>query len=157
MRKQLRNAYSTHCAEEYGLENPHPEQQAVQADKESCDINNIMAKYQQTGVIDHVREHGARYADATGVEFNAAMQLIANAQTMFEELPSSARNHFENDPARFLDYVNGLDEIAADPLLIELGLSTRKPREKTTGETPENKGSPTDPGATEESPPIDPT
>ena len=32
------------------------------------------------------------------------MQFVAGAQTLFNEMPSSIRNRFSNDPAHFLDF-----------------------------------------------------
>ncbi len=70
-----------------------------------CDINNILAKYQKTGALTHLQNHGAQYGDATAVSFTEAMQIVTKAQTMFEELPSSLRTRFANDPAQFMDFV----------------------------------------------------
>lgn len=77
-----------------------------QAFKDECDINQIMARYQKTGVIDFVTKHQARYGDVTGMDFQESMQLVAQAQSMFNDLPSGIRNRFENDPAKFMDFVH---------------------------------------------------
>jgi len=45
------------------------------------------------------------YGYATSDDFTASMEIVARGQTMFEELPSSIRTRFENDPAKFLDFV----------------------------------------------------
>lgn len=75
-----------------------------QSFKAEADINNIMARYQKTGVLDFMARHEPQYADCTGLEFEAGMQLIARAKSMFEDLPSSLRARFENSPAKFLDF-----------------------------------------------------
>lgn len=73
-------------------------------------INTIMAKYQKTGLLDHVNEHGPTYGDQPAAEdFHAAMNLVAGTNSLFEELPSSTRELFENDPAQFLAYVSDED------------------------------------------------
>lgn len=72
---------------------------------DECDINQIMAKYQKTGAIAHVNQHGANYGDCTGQDFFESMLLIKTAQDMFDGLPSSIRTRFANDPAQFLDFV----------------------------------------------------
>ncbi|WNK13533.1 MAG: internal scaffolding protein [Microvirus sp.] len=77
-----------------------------------CDINNIMRRYLKTGIIDHVRDSAPQYLDATAFEFQSAMELVAQAQTIFEELPSSIRTRFENDPARLLEFVHDPDNVA---------------------------------------------
>lgn len=76
-----------------------------QSFKAECDINNIMARYQRTGVIDFAQKHEAQYADCTGLEFESGMQTIARARAMFEDLPSKLRQRFENEPAKFLEFV----------------------------------------------------
>lgn len=75
-----------------------------QSHKDECDVNFILRKYQQTGVIEHQNQYEGFYGDITGHDFQSAMELIANAQSMFNDLPSSVRSHFYNDPARFLDF-----------------------------------------------------
>lgn len=77
-----------------------------QSFKDECDINIIMAQYLKTGVVDFVNRHQARYGDVTGLEYQEAMQIVAESKTMFEELPSKIRQRFENDPAQFLDFVS---------------------------------------------------
>jgi len=87
---------------------------------EECDINNILKKYQKTGAIDHVNKHEASYGYATSHDFQSALETIKRGRIMFEELPSSIRTKFENDPAKFLDFVqdnNNLKEMQ------ELGLA----------------------------------
>jgi len=84
-----------------------------------CDINNILKKYQKTGALDHVNKHEASYGYATSDDFTASMEIIARGQKMFAELPSSIRTKFENDPAKFLDFVQ--DEKNTEEMQ-ELGL-----------------------------------
>ena len=49
------------------------------------------------------------------------MNIVLKADEMFNDLPSRARRHFDNDPAKFLDFVQ-------DPKnheqLVDLGLAT---------------------------------
>jgi phage internal scaffolding protein len=94
-----------------------------QSFKGECDINNIMAKFQRTGALDWKSRYEPQYADVTGIEFQAAQDLVAGARSMFEELPSSVRSRFENDPAKFLAYAN---DPANGEGMIEMGLATRK-------------------------------
>lgn len=77
-----------------------------QSFKEECDINRIMSQYLKTGVVDFVNKHAPQYYDVTGVEYQDAMNIVAQSQTMFAELPAKLREQFENDPALFLDFVS---------------------------------------------------
>lgn len=76
-----------------------------QSFKDECDINLIMARYMKTGVLDFVTKHAPQYRDVTGLDYQAAMQQVAKAQSMFMDLPSAIRSRFENNPALFLDFV----------------------------------------------------
>ena len=73
--------------------------------KKACDINTIMAKYNKTGLVDHVNRYEGTYGDVTGADFKAAQDLIANEKTKFAELPANVRAEFDNDPANYLDLV----------------------------------------------------
>jgi len=90
------------------------ESRTKQSFKKECDINAIMAKYQKTGAITHFAKHSPQYGIADGQTFQDAMNLVCEAQEMFNELPSSIRSRFGNDPAAFLDFVN--DEGNADEM-----------------------------------------
>lgn len=74
--------------------------------KDECDINIIMKRYEKTGVLEFVNKNEPQYVDVTGQDFQDAMQLIADARTLFEELPASVRLRFDNDPAKLLDFVH---------------------------------------------------
>lgn len=76
-----------------------------QSFKDECDINNILARYVKTGICDHVARRGPEYNDIDPIDFETAMQIIADATTMFNELPSPTRLAFNNDPREFLTYV----------------------------------------------------
>ena len=76
--------------------------QSMQAE---CDINNIMKKFQKTGAVAHVNQHGANYGYATSADFLDAMTTVTKGQEMFDALPSSIRNRFANSPANFLNFV----------------------------------------------------
>jgi len=93
---------------------------------EECDINKILAKYQKTGAIDHVNKHEPSYGYATSDDFTSAMEIVARGSTMFEELPSSIRTKFENDPAKFLEFVQDEKNI---PEMQTMGLTKKRSNE----------------------------
>ena len=78
---------------------------AKQSFKDECDINKIMAKFQKTGVLNHYAKHAPSYQDIPALEYADALNIIATADTMFEELPSELRKEFKNDPEVFLEFV----------------------------------------------------
>lgn len=75
-----------------------------QSHKDQCDMNVILRDYQRTGMLKHAKEHEGKYDDVSAQDFQEAMFLVANAKNMFQELPSSLRSRFQNDPAQFLSF-----------------------------------------------------
>jgi phage internal scaffolding protein len=84
---------------------PTGEGRAQQQFKDDADINSIMRKFQRTGAIEHTKEFQDDYNIATGQTLHEAMNLVTQAQTMFMALPSSVRARFDQDPTKFLDFV----------------------------------------------------
>jgi len=72
--------------------------------KDESDINILMAKYISTGQLPDMREDSPQYLDATGYDYQVAMEFVAGANTLFHELPSTIRSRFGNNPAEFLDF-----------------------------------------------------
>jgi len=124
---------------------------AKQSMRDECDINQIMAKYQKTGAVSHLNKHGADYGFASGEDFSESMRVITAAQGMFDDLPSSVRTRFGNDPALFLDFVQ--DEENVDEM-VKLGLAEEVVLETAPKETAEEvvveEGSPSDKASDED-------
>lgn len=86
---------------------------------DETDINQILARYIKTGVMDHVKDHGG-YADFPApIEYQEAMQLTIDAQIAFDSLPATTRREFGNDPFEFLAFVENPDNVER---MAELGL-----------------------------------
>lgn len=92
-----------------------------QAEKDACDVNNIVRKWQKTGVIEHVAKYQGDYSDLVGapVDYHAAFNQVLEARAAFDSLPSSVRKRFQNDPGAFLEFVS--DPANGDEM-IKLGL-----------------------------------
>ena len=84
---------------------PEDEGRARQEMMAECDINNIMAKYQKSGAVDHFARHSASYGFATSEDFHSATNLVIKASGMFTDLPSKVRERFDHDPGAFLAFV----------------------------------------------------
>jgi phage internal scaffolding protein len=78
-----------------------------------------MSRYIATGELPNIAERAPQYLDVTGIEFQASMDFIAGANTLFHEMPSNIRNRFENSPALFLDFCS---QEKNRPELAEMGL-----------------------------------
>ena len=80
--------------------------------KDACDINKIMHRYIRVGVLDHVSKYEPQYGEHTGLDFQEAINLVDEANTMFAALPSQTRAAFENNPAQFMDWVSNPENLA---------------------------------------------
>lgn len=79
----------------------------VQSEAEACNINNIMRKYEKTGIVTHVRKTNGFYGDVSEVQdYHSAANFIAVAQESFMSLPASVRERFDNDPGKFIAFVD---------------------------------------------------
>lgn len=93
-----------------------------QSHKDSCDIHNILKKYERTGIIEHTRKYEGQYMDfPDSIEFHDMMNRVAAAKSMFESIPASVRQKFHNDPGEFVDFMQ--DESNRDKIA-EMGFST---------------------------------
>lgn len=121
----------------------HEPSQTKQSFTQECDINQIMAKFQKTGAIDHLAKHQDQYGFANSQSFHEAMNIVSTAKSMFQELPSSIRRKFENDPAKFLDFVedpDNHDELVtlglANAPIPEVGVTSKEPSDGDSAPTP---------------------
>jgi len=89
----------------YSLSFPPNSRWTKQSFKDECDINTIMARYQSTGEIPVINERAPQYLDvSSGFDFASMQAQIVQAQSLFNDLPSTLRNRFSNDPGAFLAY-----------------------------------------------------
>lgn len=86
---------------------------ARQEFKDESDINFLMKRYRTHGVMPTMRTSEPRYLDCTEVpDFQAAMQLVIDAEAAFMTLPAAVRKEFGNDHVAFVEY-------ASDPKNLE--------------------------------------
>lgn len=101
-----------------------------QSSKEVCDINQLIIRYRAGQLITHVSAIEGRYGDVPEADYKEAMDLIAGATSMFNQLPSSIRNRFENNPGKLLGFMENPDNRAE---AIKLGLISPDWTEETDG------------------------
>lgn len=119
----MRNRYSEYDPDDYGIAIDPEEDQTHQEHEAECNINNIMAKYQRTGTIDHIAKYSPIYQDVQAIDYQSALNTIANSEAMFQDLPSQLRKHFDNDPAKFLEFVDRDGQDGVYDLLTKLGVA----------------------------------
>ena len=83
-----------------------------QSFKDECDINNIMARFAVTGVVDFVNDHQGQFGDVSAIDFQNSLNTVIAAEALFEAMPSGLRDRFSNDPQKFLNFMD-------DPLNID--------------------------------------
>nr|WAE43318.1 MAG: internal scaffolding protein [Microviridae sp.] len=100
---------------------------AQQHFKKECDINEILDKYQRTGVLPDGLDSRPvpSYSDTTGVgDFSKLQQTLVDAQGLFAALPVTLRSRFHNEPSELMAFVaNASNHDEA----VKLGLITPKP------------------------------
>ena len=86
-------------------------------------IQNILKRYDKTGVFYHVNQAQATYQDNT--EFNEYADMynkVEAAKANFLKIPAEIRAKFNNDPGQFLEFVNNDQNIEE---MYEMGLMPR--------------------------------
>lgn len=87
---------------------------AKQSFRDECDVNQILKKYQATGIPPSVNKAQGHYGDFAHVDdYQTALNTVLHANESFMDLPSSVRARFGHDPAQLLAFVqdsSNLDE-----------------------------------------------
>lgn len=79
---------------------------AQQQFAEECDANFIMKKYSQTGEITHLARNQGVYADVSEIgDYQSALDTVMRAQDAFETVPAQLREKLQNDPQKFLEFI----------------------------------------------------
>lgn len=104
-----------------------------QSFKDETNINNIVAKFAKTGLVEHVNDVQGAYGDFTNVaDYQLHLNQVMAAQDAFDRLPSGIRARFNNQPTVLLEFIN---DRRNDEEAIKLGLRQAPP-------PPEPKGPP---------------
>lgn len=75
---------------------------------EECDINTIMARYEETGVVSHINKREPMYIDFTMLPGDLAGMLaqLKLGEDAFMSLPASVRKEFDNNAINFVDFAS---------------------------------------------------
>jgi len=102
------------------------ETRTKQSFKAECDINNIMAKYAKTGILEHARNVQGAYGDFSDVpDFQEARNRLIAAEQAFMALPAKIRKEFDNEPANLVAFIDNDDNYDE---AVKLGLIPPKPK-----------------------------
>ena len=97
-----------------------------QSQYKDTDINNIVRRYQTTGLLDSpgaVPFETLQYGDATLLpDYQTALDLVNSVQEEFSSLPSEVREKFGHDPMQLLD---ALQDPSKKEMLQDIGLLSK--------------------------------
>lgn len=92
----------------------------IQAPRDGCDAKAIVRRYQSTGIMEHLVKMEPRYGDFTNVgDYLESMTKVRQAQEGFDALPAEMRDRCDNDPGKFVEFMNDPENAKE---LHELGL-----------------------------------
>lgn len=80
---------------------------------EECDLNQIMKRYEKTGMLPVNAQSEPRYIDFTQspADLQEAMRVMIEAEAAFMSLPASVRKEFDNDAMRFVEFAEDGDNL----------------------------------------------
>jgi len=74
-----------------------------QSEKDNCDINKIMERFNRSGKLPTMQSAPPRYGDAIAPDYATSLNIVKDAQSRFMSLSAAARKHFDHNPQRFLE------------------------------------------------------
>lgn len=77
-----------------------------QSEADSCDVNKIVKQYKRTGVLPTPLQIDPRYGDASVPDYQSCLNIVIQAEGSFLSLPSAIRSRFDNNVAKFMDFVH---------------------------------------------------
>lgn len=99
--------------------------------KDETDINNIVQKYQMTGILP-TQNNLPYFGDVSNIpDYQTALNIVQEAQQVFGDLPSKIRSRFGNDPTQLVLFLENPENREEG---VKLGL--------LRGTTPENPQTP---------------
>jgi len=105
-----------------------------QSEAAGCDINNILSKFEKTGILPELIRADGRYGDFSEVpEYQAAHEIISRAQEQFAALSAPVRERFGNDPAQMLQFCTNP---ANSKAMVEMGLALERAPSQPAPGTP---------------------
>ncbi len=94
---------------------------AKQSFKDEVDINLVVARFAETGLMSHVAAGVPQFVDASALgDYRSIIDQVRKVEEYFQGLPALVRSEFKNDAARFMDF---LEEGASAKDLEALGIA----------------------------------
>jgi len=114
-----------------------------QSHKDEVNINNIVKRHGVDLIAKTAALQQFTYDDNPNNDFQETMNMILKAKDSFSTVPSEIRKQFDNDPAKFMDFIHNGDN---QQQLIDWGLAkapeTPQPIEVVVTNQPETPPDP---------------
>jgi len=91
-----------------------------QSHKDEVNINNIVKRHGMDLIAKTAALQQFKYDDNPNNDFQETMNAILKAEKSFSSVPSEIRKQFDNDPAKFMDFIHNADN---QQQLIDWGLA----------------------------------
>ena len=93
------------------------------------DINYIVDQYTRTGHLPRLKD--GVYADLSEMgDYRESLEQIRMADELFASMPSKIRAEFDNDPAKFIEFVTDPENTDR---MVEMGLATARSASAAAG------------------------
>jgi len=94
---------------------------AKQSMKDECDVNLIVSRFAETGLISHLAGGIPQFVDVSALgDYRSIIEQVRKVDEYFAGLPADVRSEFRNDASLFMDY---LESGASVEDLQKLGLA----------------------------------
>lgn len=89
---------------------------------DECDVNKIVERHVKNGTFQQlIAQNSGVYGDFSNPSsYQEALNTVLVAETQFASLPSSVRNRFSNDPAKFLAFATDPQNMSE---MVKMGLA----------------------------------
>ena len=91
---------------------------------DTCDINKILAQFMETGILPTSTREPV-YGNVADHDFQEVQNQLAEAKSLFEQLPDPVKAQFDNEPFKFLHFAEDPKNMDA---LVEMGLANAPKR-----------------------------
>ena len=90
-----------------------------QAQTQMTDISKLLEPAMRKGLLKHSIQYSDQYDDIPSTTYQEALNTVAKAEQMFDDLPINMRNRFNNNPSEFLEFTHNP---ANAPEMAKLGM-----------------------------------
>lgn len=95
--------------------------------KEQCDINHMVKRAIKTGMMSgNVNNAEPMFGEFENIDFLDAQMVVIRANNAFNSQPAHIRNKFDNDPNKFIEFLQN-DENYEEA--VKLGLASKRQEE----------------------------